>query len=112
MDVAASAGGGRPRTLNNGRQPGGGRRDRRSTYVNQVAAGQGLVDTDARYYDLADMRFRNGVDTYLNILVAQNSLLSARLSLISLKLAQLQNSACYLAPIASLASCTTSGELP
>ena len=38
------------------------------------------------------MRFRNGVDTYLNVLVAQNSLLSARLTLISLRLAQLQNS--------------------
>src|SRR5204863_4080362 len=64
----------------------------RSTYLNQVAAEQGLVDADARYYDLADMRFRNGVDTYLNVLVAQKSLLSARLTLISLRLAQLQNS--------------------
>lgn len=63
----------------------------RTTYVKQVAAEQGLVDADARYYNLADMRFRNGADTYLNVLVAQNSLLSARLTLISLKLAQSQN---------------------
>ena len=64
----------------------------RSTYVKQVAAEQGLVDADARFYELADMRFRNGADNYLNVLVAQNSLLSARLTLISLKLAELQNS--------------------
>jgi multidrug efflux system outer membrane protein len=64
----------------------------RTTYVSQVRAEQGLVDADTRYYDLAQMRFQNGVDTYLNVLVAQNSLLSARLSLISLKLAQQQNS--------------------
>jgi outer membrane protein, multidrug efflux system len=63
----------------------------RSTYVTQVAAEQGLVDADARFYNLAAMRFRNGVDTYLNVLVAENSLLTARLTLISLKLAQQQN---------------------
>jgi multidrug efflux system outer membrane protein len=64
----------------------------RSTYGSQVTAEQGLVDADLRYYRLADMRFRNGVDTYLNVLVAENSLLSARLTLISLKLAQAQSS--------------------
>ena len=64
----------------------------RTTYVNQIAAEQGLVDADALFYKLADMRFRNGVDTYLNVLVAQNSLLTARLTLISLHLAELQNS--------------------
>jgi multidrug efflux system outer membrane protein len=64
----------------------------RSTYVNQVTAEQRLVDADTRYHDLAEMRFRNGADNYLNVLVAQNSLLSARLTLISLRLAQLQNS--------------------
>lgn len=64
----------------------------RSTYLDEVAAEQGLVDADTRYYNLADMRFRNGADNYLNVLVAQNSLLNARLTLISLQLAQLQNS--------------------
>ncbi|MDB5516714.1 MAG: multidrug transporter [Tardiphaga sp.] len=63
-----------------------------TTYVNQVAAEQRLVDAATRYYNLADMRFRNGADNYLNVLVAQNSLLNARLTLISLQLAQLQNS--------------------
>ena len=34
------------------------------------------------------MRFRNGADNYLNVLLAQNQLLGARLTLISLGLAQ------------------------
>lgn len=63
-----------------------------STYVSQVTAEQLLVDADTRYYNLAEMRFRNGADNYLNVLVAENSLLSARLTLISLRLEQLQNS--------------------
>jgi multidrug efflux system outer membrane protein len=37
------------------------------------------------------MRFRGGADTYLNVLVARNSLLNSRLTLISLKLSSLQN---------------------
>jgi multidrug efflux system outer membrane protein len=64
----------------------------RSTYVTQVIAEQLLVDADTRYYNLAEMRFRDGADNYLNVLVAQNQLLSARLTLISLRLAELQNS--------------------
>jgi multidrug efflux system outer membrane protein len=63
----------------------------RGTYVSQVAAEQALVDADARYYHLSDMRFRAGADTFLNVLVAQNSLFSAQLTLISLKLAAMQN---------------------
>ncbi|MBB5372220.1 efflux transporter outer membrane subunit [Acidocella aromatica] len=64
----------------------------RDTYVSQVAAEQALVDADRRYYQLAGMRFQTGIDNYLNVLVADNSLLSARLTLVSLQLAALQNS--------------------
>jgi outer membrane protein, multidrug efflux system len=64
----------------------------RATYVAQVQAEQNLVDADSRYYQLADMRFRGGVDNYLNVLVAENALFNARLSLVSLKLAAQQNS--------------------
>jgi multidrug efflux system outer membrane protein len=64
----------------------------RDTYVSQVAAQQALVNADSRYYQLAGMRFNAGVDNYLNVLVAENSLLSARLTLVSLQLAALQNS--------------------
>jgi multidrug efflux system outer membrane protein len=63
----------------------------RGTYDAQVQAEQNLVDADNRYYQLADMRFKAGVDNYLNVLVAENSLLSARLTLVSLKLEAQQN---------------------
>jgi multidrug efflux system outer membrane protein len=63
----------------------------RGTYDTQVQAEQQLVDADARYYALSKMRFDAGVDNYLNVLVAQNSLFSAQLSLVSLRLADQQN---------------------
>lgn len=63
----------------------------RQTYDAEVQAQQNLVDADTRYYNLSQMRFQAGVDNYLNVLVAQNSLLSARLTLVNLQLAQQQN---------------------
>ncbi len=63
----------------------------RQTYVDQVKAQQDLVDADTRYYALADMRFKAGIDNYLNVLVAQDLLLTARLTLVSLQLAQQLN---------------------
>jgi multidrug efflux system outer membrane protein len=63
----------------------------RSTYVAQLGAEAALVEADQRYYDLATMRFKAGVDSYLNVLVARNALFSAQLSLVSLKLASMQN---------------------
>jgi multidrug efflux system outer membrane protein len=63
----------------------------RSTYQVQVGAEANLVGADQRYYDLADMRFKAGVDSYLNVLVARNALFSAQLTLVSLKLTSMQN---------------------
>lgn len=63
----------------------------RETYVDQVKYEQDLVNADQRYYTLAQMRFKAGIDTYLNVLVAQNDLLSAQLNLVALQLAQRQN---------------------
>ena len=63
----------------------------RTTYARQIVAQQALVGADSRYYHLADLRFRGGADNYLNVLLAQNSLFSAQLSLISLKLSAMQN---------------------
>lgn len=62
-----------------------------TTYIDQLAAERALVDADARYFDLASMRFRTGTDTYLNVLVAQKDLFDAQLSLISLRLSAMQN---------------------
>jgi multidrug efflux system outer membrane protein len=63
----------------------------RSTYQAQLGAETDLVAADQRYYDLANMRFKAGVDSYLNVLVARNSLFSAQLTLVSLQLESMQN---------------------
>ncbi len=63
----------------------------RATYVRQLEAQRKLVDADTRYRDVSQMRFDAGADDYLNVLVAQNSLFSAQLDLVSLELAERQN---------------------
>jgi multidrug efflux system outer membrane protein len=63
----------------------------RATYTRQLAAESKLVDADQRYYNIAKMRSDAGADTYLNVLVAQTSLFSAQINLVTLKLAERQN---------------------
>lgn len=63
----------------------------RQTYDDEVKNQQDLVNANELYYNLAQMRFQAGVDSYLNVLVAENALLAARLTLINLQLAQQQN---------------------
>jgi multidrug efflux system outer membrane protein len=63
----------------------------RATYTRQVDAESKLVDADTRYFNISQMRSTAGVDTYLNVLVAQSSLFSAQLSLVSLRLSEQQN---------------------
>ena len=63
----------------------------RATYTRQVDAEEKLVGADQTYYDISKMRSDAGADTYLNVLIAQNSLFSAQLTLVSLNLSQQQN---------------------
>lgn len=63
----------------------------RSTYKDQIVAQQALVAADQKNFDLSSMRFKAGVDAYLTVLVAEESLFSAKLTLISLQLAEQQN---------------------
>ena len=63
----------------------------RATYTRQVDAESKLVDADTRYFNISQMRSTAGVDTYLNVLVAQSSLFGAQLNLVSLRLAEQQN---------------------
>jgi len=63
----------------------------RGTLDEQLAAQQALVTASEKAYRLADMRYRGGVDTYLNALVAQISLYSAEQQLQSVRLLRLQN---------------------
>jgi multidrug efflux system outer membrane protein len=63
----------------------------RATFVRQLEAQKKLVDADTRYRDVSKMRFDAGIDDYLNVLIAQNSLFSAQLDLVTLELAERQN---------------------
>ena len=63
----------------------------RTTYVDQVASQQRLVDAAADSLRLSLLRFRGGVDSYLPVLQAQQTLYPAQQTLLSLKQAQLTN---------------------
>ncbi|VXC80463.1 Outer membrane protein OprM [Pseudomonas sp. 8Z] len=61
----------------------------RTTYRDQLQAQRALLDTTETYYNLAERRYRTGVDSYLTLLDAQRQLFSVRQQLISDRLAQL-----------------------
>jgi multidrug efflux system outer membrane protein len=63
----------------------------RSTYATQRTAQERLVDADQRYYDLSKALLTTGSNTYLNLLVAENSLFAAQLDLVTVRLAEKQN---------------------
>jgi multidrug efflux system outer membrane protein len=63
----------------------------RATYIDQVREQQNLVDAAADSLRLSTMRFRSGVDNFLPVLTAQQSLYSAQLTLLGLQQAQLAN---------------------
>ena len=49
-----------------------------SSYASQIAAQAALINAQQRRYDLANLRYRQGYDTYLNVLSAQQDLYSAQ----------------------------------
>lgn len=57
----------------------------------RVDAQRALVDVTQRSYSLADARYRNGVDSYLDALDSQRSLYSAQQDLITLRLTEASN---------------------
>lgn len=63
----------------------------RTTYQQQLEAQRALLDTTETYYDLAERRYRTGVDSYLTLLDAQRQLFSVRQQLIGDRLAQLSS---------------------
>ena len=63
----------------------------RATYTRQVDAEKKLVRADQQYYDISKLRADAGADTFLNELIAQNSLFGAQINLVALNLAQQQN---------------------
>lgn len=49
-----------------------------SSYESQIVVEMALVNAQQRRYDLANLRYRQGEDTYLNVLSAQQDLYSAQ----------------------------------
>ena len=63
----------------------------RGTYDDQLASLQRFTDAQQRRLELADMRYKNGVDSYLNVLTAQTDFYNAQLALVSARLNRLTN---------------------
>jgi multidrug efflux system outer membrane protein len=63
----------------------------RGTYIDQVRSQGQLVDASADSLRLSEMLFRAGVNDYLPVLTAQQTLYSAQQTLLGLKQAQLTN---------------------
>ncbi len=63
----------------------------RGTYDAQIEAQTRFTATTQRRLDLSNLRYKSGVDSYLNVLTAQTDLYSAQLSLIEARLARQQN---------------------
>jgi multidrug efflux system outer membrane protein len=65
----------------------------RQTLDDQLLAQRALLEDTSQSYQLADLRFKSGVDSFLPVLDAQRALYAAQQSVISLELIRLQNMA-------------------
>jgi outer membrane protein, multidrug efflux system len=63
----------------------------RGTYDQQIAALERNTFANQRRLDLSDLRYKNGVDSYLSVLTAQTDLYSSQQTLIQTRLARLTN---------------------
>ena len=63
----------------------------RATLGEQVRAQQAQADAEADRFRLADLRYRNGVSSYLDVLDAQRALFATQLALAQTQLMQRQN---------------------
>jgi multidrug efflux system outer membrane protein len=63
----------------------------RSNLGEQLSAQQALVDATADSFQLSDARYQRGVDSYLDVMVAQRSLYAAQQGLIGTQLSRLAN---------------------
>ncbi|ACR30618.1 efflux transporter outer membrane subunit [Burkholderia glumae] len=63
----------------------------RGTYDQEIAALERNEHAQQRRFELSNLRYRNGVDSYLSVLTAQTDLYSARQSLINARLARWTN---------------------
>lgn len=63
----------------------------RATYGDQVAAQARVVEAESVRFRLAQLRYENGIASYLDLLDAQRSLFTAQQGLVQARLAGLQN---------------------
>ncbi|WP_179403468.1 efflux transporter outer membrane subunit [Burkholderia guangdongensis] len=63
----------------------------RGTYDQQIAALERNEHAQQRRFELSDLRYKNGVDSYLSVLTAQTDLYAAQQSLINARLARWTN---------------------
>jgi outer membrane protein, multidrug efflux system len=63
----------------------------RATYIDQTAADTQYVDAAQQYYDIANARYRGGLDSFLTLLTAQRTLFSAQTQMITDRAAQQSN---------------------
>ena len=63
----------------------------RSTLADQLVSQQRQANAEAARFKLSDLRYQNGVASYLDLLDAQRSLFSARQAVVQTRLAQLQS---------------------
>lgn len=63
----------------------------RGTIDDQLAAQLSLVDATAETYQLSEVRFNRGIDSFLNVLDSQRSLYNAQQNLITIRLVRLTN---------------------
>ncbi|VCU72542.1 Outer membrane protein OprM precursor [Pigmentiphaga humi] len=65
--------------------------DAKGSYDMQIQAQQALVEASQRSFELSDMRYRNGVESYLTLLDAQRSLFTAEQGLLQARTQRLNN---------------------
>ncbi|MEP6965806.1 MAG: efflux transporter outer membrane subunit [Polaromonas sp.] len=63
----------------------------RSTLADQLVSQQRQASAEAVRFKLSDLRYQNGISSYLDLLDAQRSLFSARQAVVQTRLAQLQS---------------------
>jgi multidrug efflux system outer membrane protein len=63
----------------------------RSTLVDQLTAQSAQSAAEAKRFKLAELRYQNGVSSYLDLLDAQRSLFTAQQAVVQTRLAQLQS---------------------
>jgi multidrug efflux system outer membrane protein len=63
----------------------------RASFGEQVRAQRAQAEAEAARFKLADLRYRNGAASYLDVLDAQRALFGAQQAAIQVRLAQLQN---------------------